>query len=272
MPDPLGPTNPSVSPRVTDNEMSCRISTVPALPESESETSVSESASVMWAAFERVGSASYGVLRGVGKLCVGVLMTVGVAQAETTVIAALGDSLTQGYGLPQQDGFVPQLQEWLEDQGADAQVINAGVSGDTTAGGLSRVAWTLTPDVDAMIVNLGGNDLLRGIDPSVSRANLEGILQAAIEADVDVLLVGLDAPGNYGPAYEAAFDAMYPELAQAYGADFYPDFFAPLNDGTDLETARATYLQSDGLHPSAAGVTLIVDGIGPAVLELIDGS
>lgn len=194
---------------------------------------------------------------------------VGAAQAETRTIAALGDSLTQGFGLPQEDGFVPQLQAWLQDAGADAVVINAGVSGDTTAGGLSRVDWTLTPDVDAMIVNLGGNDLLRGIDPAVSRANLDGILQAAQDAGVEVLLVGLDAPANYGAEYEAAFDAMYPDLADAYGAAYYPDFFAPLLTGGDVQAARAAYLQADGIHPNAQGVELIVSGIGPSVLELV---
>uniref|UniRef100_UPI003517D9C2 GDSL-type esterase/lipase family protein n=1 Tax=Pseudooceanicola sp. TaxID=1914328 RepID=UPI003517D9C2 len=98
-----------------------------------------------------------------------------VARAEPVTIAALGDSLTQGYGLPQQAGFVPQLQDWLRAEGAEVVLINAGVSGDTTAGGAARVDWTLTPEVDAMIVALGGNDLLRGIDPAVSRANLEAI-------------------------------------------------------------------------------------------------
>lgn len=185
-------------------------------------------------------------------------------------IAALGDSLTQGYGLPQNDGFVPQLEAWLVTQGADVSVINAGVSGDTTAGGLSRVAWTLTPEVDAMIVNLGGNDLLRGIDPAVSRGNLDGILQTAQDAGVPVLLVGLNAPSNYGPAYEAAFDAMYPDLAQAYGTLYYPDFFTPLNGADDMDAARALYMQADGIHPSAAGVEKIVGGIGPVVLELIN--
>ena len=102
-----------------------------------------------------------------------VLVLAGPALAEPLVLAALGDSLTQGYGLPAEDGFVPQLQNWLDQNGADVTVINAGVSGDTTAGGLSRVAWTMTPEVDGMIVTLGGNDLLRGIDPAVSRANLE---------------------------------------------------------------------------------------------------
>ena len=191
------------------------------------------------------------------------------AQAETVTIAALGDSLTAGYGLPVEDGFVPQLQGWLDNAGADTVVINAGVSGDTTAGGVSRVAWTLTPDVDKMIVNLGGNDLLRGIDPAVSRANLDEILQTAAAQDVEVLLVGLDAPGNYGAAYKDAFDAIYPELAVTHDAIYYPDFFAPLVDVAGEAGARQRYMQSDGLHPSAEGVALIVGGIGPVVLDLI---
>lgn len=197
------------------------------------------------------------------------ILAVGAAQAETVTIAALGDSLTQGYGLPVEDGFVPQLEAWLQEQGAEVEVINAGVSGDTTAGGLSRVAWTLTPDVDAMIVNLGGNDLLRGIDPAVSRANLDGILQIAAEAEVPVLFVGLDAPRNYGAEYEAAFEAIYTDLAREYGVELYADFFAPLTLGANLDTARGAYMQADGIHPNAQGVSMIVDGIGPAVLDLI---
>lgn len=134
-------------------------------------------------------------------LLAAVLLTTTLAQAETVTVAALGDSLTQGYGLPQADGFVPQLQTWLADQGADVNVINAGVSGDTTAGGLSRVGWTLTPEVDAMIVALGGNDYLRGLDPAISRANLDGILAAGQQAGVEMLLVGLTVGGNYGQDY-----------------------------------------------------------------------
>ena len=107
-----------------------------------------------------------------------------VARAEPVTIAALGDSLTQGYGLPQEAGFVPQLQDWLRAEGADVVLINAGVSGDTTAGGAARVDWTLTPEVDAMIVALGGNDLLRGIDPGVSRENLDKILAVAEAKEV----------------------------------------------------------------------------------------
>lgn len=194
------------------------------------------------------------------------------AQADEVVIAALGDSLTQGYGLVEAEGFVPQLQGWLDAQGVDARLINAGVSGDTTAGGLSRAAWTMTPDVDAMIVALGGNDLLRGIDPGVSRANLDGILQAAQAADVAVLLVGMEAPGNYGPDYKLAFDALYPELAETYGSVFAPSFFEGLAvEEGDPASVRA-YMQPDGIHPNAEGVARIVAGLGPAVLELMERS
>lgn len=193
----------------------------------------------------------------------------GPAAAGVTV-AALGDSLTQGYGLPQGDGFVPQLQAWLSDHGADVDVLNAGVSGDTTAGGLSRVDWTLTPDVDAMIVALGGNDLLRGIDPAVSKSNLDGILAAADAADVEVLLVGLSAPGNYGPDYKAAFDGMYGELARKWDVALAPSFLGALSDLPDREGALADYMQPDGIHPNAAGVGLIVEALGPEVLDLAE--
>ena len=193
----------------------------------------------------------------------------GLAHAETVTVAALGDSLTQGYGLPPEDGFVPQLQAWLMAQGADVTLVNAGVSGDTTAGGLSRVAWTLTPEVDAMIVALGGNDFLRGIDPSVSRANLRGILEAARAQGVEVLLVGLEASGNYGPDFKQAFDAMYPELAAEFDADLVLSFFAGLTEDADLDAARASYMQADGIHPNAEGVARIVAVMGPAVLDWV---
>jgi acyl-CoA thioesterase-1 len=198
-----------------------------------------------------------------------VLIWFGVsAQAGTITIAALGDSLTQGYGLVQEDGFVPQLQGWLTDKGADVTIINAGVSGDTTAGGAARAAWTLTPDVDAMIVALGGNDLLRGIDPGVSRANLVAIMDAAQAGNVPVLLVGMQAPGNYGPEYKADFDAIYPDLADRYGALFLDNFFAGLPDMQDPIALQA-FMQNDGIHPNAEGVAQIVDGFGPVVLDLI---
>ena len=190
-----------------------------------------------------------------------------MAQAETVTIAALGDSLTQGYGLVAADGFVPQLQGWLAGQGADVVIINAGVSGDTTAGGLARVDWTLTPDVDALIVTLGGNDFLRGLDPATSRANLRGILEVAQARDLPVLLVGLQASANYGSDFKLAFDSMYPDLAAEFGTGLFPSFFQGMQDVGD--GAGGTYMQDDGLHPNRAGVALIVAAMGPAVLDLI---
>lgn len=193
----------------------------------------------------------------------------GVAEAEPVTVAALGDSLTQGFGLTPNDGFVPQLQAWLDGQGADVQMINAGVSGDTTAGGLSRIEWTLTPDVDALIVALGGNDLLRGIDPAASRANLSGILQVADARGLPVLLVGMEAPSNYGAEYKAAFDAIYRELAEEFGALYHENFLGALLDGNDRQTALTELMQSDAVHPNAAGVALIIADIGPQVMELV---
>lgn len=197
-----------------------------------------------------------------------VLLWATAAQADPVTIAALGDSLTQGYGLPPEDGFVPQLQRWLDGQGADVTLINAGVSGDTTAGGAARVGWTLTPDVDGMIVALGGNDVLRGIDPATVRANLGTILTAARQADVAVLLVGMEAPGNYGADYKTAFDAIYPDLAAQYGTLFVDSFFAGLTKKTDDPGALRAWFQPDGIHPNTDGVARIVAALGPAVLDL----
>ena len=210
----------------------------------------------------------YGAFRAARNLGLALVISAAPAMAEVTV-AALGDSLTQGYGLPPEDGFVPQLQRWLDAQGADATILNAGVSGDTTQGGLSRVDWTLTPEVDALIVALGGNDVLRGLDPAVSRANLDGIMQAAAARQIPVLLIGMSAPGNYGADYKTQFDAIYPDLARQYGALLHPDFLQAITSQPDQAAALATYMQPDGLHPSAAGVALIVEDIGPAVLELV---
>jgi acyl-CoA thioesterase-1 len=186
---------------------------------------------------------------------------------------ALGDSLTAGYGLadPSQ-GMVPVLEGWLKAKGADVVVQNAGVSGDTTAGGLSRIGWALGPEADALIVTLGGNDMLRGIDPAAARANLDGILKEAGARGLPVLLVGMPAPGNYGPEYKAAFDAMYPELALQYGAVLAPDFFAGLlTAGANPAdpASLAAYMQPDGIHPNPEGVRLIVEGLGPKVEELL---
>ncbi|MCV2887960.1 arylesterase [Ruegeria aquimaris] len=187
--------------------------------------------------------------------------------AEPVVIAALGDSLTQGYGLPADDGFVPQLQSWARAKGADVILINAGVSGDTSAGGAARIGWTLTPDVDGLIVTLGGNDLLRGLAPDMTRRNLTEILVAAQSAGVAVLLIGMQAPGNYGVEYKTNFDAIYPDLANQFDTLYVPSFFSAL--GEDPASIVAL-MQGDGIHPNAEGVGRIVEAVGPAVLELIE--
>ena len=192
------------------------------------------------------------------------------AIADPIQVVAFGDSLTQGYGLQVKDGFVPQLQAWADAQGLEVALSNAGVSGDTTAGGLSRVAWTLTSDVEAIIVTLGGNDVLRGIDPAVSRANLQGILSEARAADVTVLLIGMKAPGNFGPDYKAEFDGMYPELAEEFNAGFLDSFFAGLGDAINDPVALAPYMQGDAIHPNADGVALFVQGVGPKLAELLE--
>jgi acyl-CoA thioesterase-1 len=193
----------------------------------------------------------------------------GAAQADRVHILALGDSLTQGYGLIEQEGFVPQLTAWLADRGHDVRIVNGGVSGDTTAGGLARVDWSLSPEIQGLIVALGGNDLLRGIAPEVSRANLEGILKVAEDRGLKVLLIGMTAPGNYGPDYKAAFDAMYPELAELYGTLYLESFFAGLMSDGAAPSEMAGFMQSDGIHPNGAGVTRIVAAIGPEVEALI---
>ena len=216
-----------------------------------------------------MGSLGYGVLSRAAKVMGLVLLTATALQAEEITIAALGDSLTAGYGLPQGNGFVPQLQAWLDREGVKATVINAGVSGDTTAGGLSRVGWTLAPEVDAMIVALGGNDYLRGIDPAVSKANLDGILAQGEAAGVEMLLVGLSVGANYGLDYKQAFEGMYAELAAKYGIALYPDFAAALRAAAGMGEGMAEFLQADGIHPNAEGVALIVAAMGPSVADLV---
>lgn len=184
------------------------------------------------------------------------------------MIAALGDSLTQGYGLSQEEGLIPQLQGWLDENNHDIQLINAGVSGDTTAGGRSRIEWTLTPEIDAVIVELGGNDMLRGIAPSESRQNLAEILEILQDRDLPVLLVGLPSANNFGPAFKTEFDAMYPSLAADFKTLLYPDFFASFRASLADSSALSTFMQNDAIHPNADGVAMIVNDFGPLVVEL----
>lgn len=184
-------------------------------------------------------------------------------------IAALGDSLTQGYGLAAQDGLVPQLQAWLAARGHAVTILNAGVSGDTTAGGLARLDWTLADAPDAVIVALGGNDLLRGIDPAASRANLRAILERLQAQGTPVLLAGLHAPGNYGPEFRDAFAAMFPDLAAEFGAVLVPDLLAPITARNLAGRSVRDLMQDDGLHPNPAGVAEVVGALGPAVEALL---
>jgi len=210
---------------------------------------------------------SYGVALARGKAMVIWLMLAAPAWGGEVTVLAFGDSLTQGYGLRESEGFVPQLRRWLAERGIAAEVINGGVSGDTTAGGAARAEWSLTPDIDAMILALGANDMLRGIDPAVTRANLAVILDAAATRQVAVLLVRVPASGNFGPGYKTGFDALYPDLAARYGTLYLEDFFAGL--GAETPEAARPFLQPDGIHPNAEGVARIVATIGPAVAELV---
>lgn len=220
-----------------------------------------------------MGQNGYAALRRLRNLTFALVLPVSpVFAADPVVVVALGDSLTAGYGLPAEDGFVPQLQSWLDRQGAGAIVQNAGVSGDTTAGGRSRLDWALGPDADALIVTLGGNDMLRGIPAAEARGNIEAIVQAAKVRNLPVLLVGMKAPLNWGPEYKRDFDAIYPELAAQYGALSAENFFGGLlatgADPADPASLNA-WMQADGIHPNAAGVALVVEGLGPDVLRLI---
>jgi acyl-CoA thioesterase I len=185
------------------------------------------------------------------------------AHAQAPVhIVALGDSLTAGYGLADKDGFVPRLQAALSAKEAGAEVANAGVSGDTTSDGLARLDWSVPQGTDAVIVELGANDMLRGIKPEVTRAALDAILQRLKARHIAVLLCGMRAAPNLGADYGAAFERIYPELAAKYGVSLYPFFL-------DGAAGDLSLTQQDGMHPNAAGVGVIVQRILPKVLELV---
>jgi acyl-CoA thioesterase I len=177
-------------------------------------------------------------------------------------IVALGDSLTAGLGLPADAAFPARLQRALAQKGIAAEVVNAGVSGDTSADGLARLDWSVPEDTDAVILELGANDALRGLDPAQTRENLDAILQRLAARRIPVLLAGMRAPPNLGADYTKAFDAIYGDLAAARGAVFYPFFL----DGVAAERGLN---QGDGLHPTAAGVDVIVARILPKVEELV---
>lgn len=184
------------------------------------------------------------------------------AAAAPLKILALGDSLTAGYGLPPGQGFVPQLQKALKAAGVAAEVQDGGVSGDTTAGGLARLDWLLADDPQLVIVELGANDALRGLDPGQAKANLGAILAKLTSQHRAVLLAGMLAPPNLGTDYGTAFNAIYPDLAKQYGVVLYPFFL----DGVAADPALN---QADGLHPTAEGVAIIVKRLMPSLRQVI---
>src|SRR3954469_3839621 len=207
-------------------------------------------------------------MRGFRILLTTVLLTImagaGPVLAAPVKILALGTSLTQGYGLPPGTEFTVQLQAGLKKDGVDAVVTNAGVSGDTSAGGLARLDWSLADHPDAVILELGSNDMLRGIPPSETEKNLRAILTRLKAAHVKVLLTGMVAQHNLGADYVKQFDAIYPRLAKDYNVLFYPFFL----DGVALNPKLN---QADGMHPNPAGVKVIVARILPLVKKLVKG-
>ncbi len=178
------------------------------------------------------------------------------AAAKPVKIVVLGDSLSAGLGLPGTAAFPARLQKALKDKGIDADISNAGVSGDTSSGGRDRLDWSVPDGTDAVIVELGANDALRGIDPAITRAALSDIVGRLKARKIAVFLCGMLAPPNYGSDYAAKFDAIYPDLAKAFDVPLYPFFL----DGV---AADARLNQADGLHPTAEGVDVIVKKMLP---------
>lgn len=182
--------------------------------------------------------------------------------AQTLHILAFGDSLTAGFGLDPQEAFPAKLEAALKAKGHDIVIANAGVSGDTSSAAAERLDWSLTPDIGAVIVELGANDALRGIDPGKTEIALDSILTELGKRKLPVLLAGMMAPRNLGQDYDKAFDAIFPRLAQKHGVLFYPFFL----DGVAADPALN---QPDGLHPNSKGVDMIVSRILPVTEDLI---
>jgi acyl-CoA thioesterase-1 len=184
------------------------------------------------------------------------------AKEQETVIVALGDSLTAGLGLPQSESFPAKLEAALKAQGRNVTVANAGVSGDTVSAALDRLDWALPPNTSAVIVELGGNDALQGLPPAEIEASLARIIERAKAKGLPVLIAGMESPRNMGKDYVDQFHAIYPDLAERYGALLYPFFL----DGVALDPGL---MQEDGIHPNAKGVDRIVQGILPKVDQLL---
>jgi acyl-CoA thioesterase-1 len=194
--------------------------------------------------------------------CVFVPVGASSAADKPVRVVALGDSLTAGFGLPAEDAFPAKLARALNAKGIVATIANAGVSGDTASGGLSRLDWSVPDGTDAVILELGAHDALRGLDPKVTKTALDAILRKLADRRIVVLLAGMQAPRNLGPEYTRDFDSIYPALASTHPVVFYPFFLEGVAADPKLN-------QADGLHPNAAGVDAIVARILPRVEELI---
>ena len=184
------------------------------------------------------------------------------ALARTPEVLAFGDSLTAGLGLAASEAFPTRLEARLHGEGVSVTIVNAGVSGDTTTDGLARLDWALADKPDFVILALGANDALRGIDPKIVRANLDAMIGKIQASGAKILLLGMLAPSNWGAQYEHDFDRIYPELAKAHNLPLYPFFL----DGVAMNPSLN---QPDGLHPNERGVAIMVDRIAPLVAKMI---
>jgi len=182
--------------------------------------------------------------------------------ARTPEVVAFGDSLTAGLGLAASEAFPARLAARLKDEGIDIRMVNAGVSGDTTTDGLARLDWALADKPDFVILALGANDAMRGIDPTIVRANLDKMIDKIQASGAKLMLLGMLAPANWGAQYEQEFDRIYPELAKAHDVPLYPFFL----DGVAMNPALN---QPDGIHPNQRGVAIMVDRIAPLVAKMI---
>lgn len=194
-------------------------------------------------------------------------MTHATEKKENYRLIIIGDSLIQGYGLPKEKGFVNQLQKKVLEKMDNISLINAGVSGDTTAGGLSRTDWSITDDINAVAISLGANDMLRGIPPKFSKENLSKMILKIKNKNLPILLIGITSIENFGPEYKNEFDLMFSELSQKFDISLYPNLMAPVIEN---ENDLSNYLQEDMLHPNEKGVEIIVRAILPTFFDFIE--
>ena len=205
------------------------------------------------------------IRRSIAAALLSILLTAAAPAPERPLVLAFGDSLTAGYGLDSGLGFAPQLQATLRRHGIAAEVVDGGVSGDTSEAGKARLGWTidgLARKPDLVVLELGANDMLRGLDPALTRSNLDATLSELDRRKIKVLVAGMRGAPNLDPAYVARFEAIYPELAKKHGAALYPFFM----DGV---AGQRGLVQQDGMHPTFAGVKRIVTGITPAVKQAL---